>query len=80
MDVSLISIVPSAGMCSSKNQELIDETFQFMLKEARDQDVYIFFAFLAANKYTRRQLLQVVLDNYDDVSCSAKYRLETMKT
>jgi len=56
-----------AGLCSTLNQKLIDETFKFVLAEARDQDFTAFFVFLSSNKKTKRQLVQFVETNYDEI-------------
>ena len=59
----------SSAMCSTTDPALIDETFKFALKEAKDQDFYMFVAFLARNTKTRRRMSQFFKENYDEV-CS----------
>ena len=57
----------SIGMCSTTDQSLIDETFKFILSEARSQDIYVFFAILAGPEPTRRQMAQFTKDNFDEI-------------
>lgn len=64
----------SAAMCSATDESLIDETFKFLLSEARDQDLYMFIANLGSNRLTRRRMAKFTKDNYDEV-CAAFYRL-----
>jgi len=56
-----------AGLCATEDQELIDETFKFMMKEARDQDVFMFFAFLAQKRVVRRQVVKYLKEHYDEI-------------
>lgn len=57
----------SAALCSAKEPALIDETFKFVLAGAKDQDVYMFIAFLASNVITRRRMAEFFKENYDEV-------------
>ena len=53
----------------------MDETFNFILKGAKDQDIYMFIAFLAGNIATRRRMATFFMDNYDEVRhCENKIR------
>ena len=58
----------SAALCSATDPTLVDETFKFVLTGAKDQDVYMFIAFLANNVATRRRMSKFFMDNYDEVS------------
>ncbi len=55
-------------MCAVEDPILIQETLEFLLIDARDQDVIYFFEGLQANHKTRRTLLQFFRENYDLVS------------
>ena len=57
-----------AALCSATDPTLVDETFKFVLTGAKDQDVYMFIAFLANNVATRRRMSKFFMDNYDEVS------------
>jgi len=52
-------------MGSTRDIELAKATFQYMMTEARDQDVYYFFGGLQANIFTRRYLAEAFKENYD---------------
>lgn len=56
------------AMCAVEDPILIQETLEFLLIDARDQDVIYFFEGLQANHKTRRTLLQFFRENYDLVS------------
>ncbi|PCH39551.1 hypothetical protein WOLCODRAFT_29621 [Wolfiporia cocos MD-104 SS10] len=53
------------GMGSTQDVDVAKDTFKFMMDDARDQDVYLFFAGLGGNPATRRFLAQAFKDNYD---------------
>lgn len=55
-------------MTSTKDTELIAETFKFMLTKSRDQDIVYFFRGLSMNNDTRRPLVKFFKDEYDVVS------------
>ncbi|KAL5490410.1 APE2 [Sanghuangporus weigelae] len=56
-----------AGLCSPKDQTLIDETLKFMMTEAKDQDVYMFIANLASNVVSRRKMATFLKENYNEL-------------
>ncbi|KAL5529124.1 hypothetical protein ACEPAG_5098 [Sanghuangporus baumii] len=56
-----------AGLCSPKDQTLIDETLKFMMTEAKDQDVYMFIANLASNVVSRRKMAMFLKENYNEL-------------
>ena len=55
-------------MGATEDPELIHKTFQFVINEARDQDVVDFFRGLSANPKTRRLLVQFFKQEYDRVN------------
>jgi aminopeptidase 2 len=57
-------------MGATEDPELMQETFQFILSRARDQDVVYFFRGLSANHKTRRPLVQFFKQEYDGVNFS----------
>jgi aminopeptidase 2 len=57
----------SAALCAATDDALVDETFKFILSGAKDQDVYMFIAFLANNIKTRRRMANFFKENYDEV-------------
>ncbi|THG98505.1 hypothetical protein EW026_g3702 [Hermanssonia centrifuga] len=70
------------AMCAVEDPILIQETLEFLLIDARDQDVIYFFEGLQANHKTRRTLLQFFRENYDLIyerfknNFSLKYLIE----
>ena len=60
-------MLSSAALCSARDSALVDETFNFVLTGAKDQDVYLFIAFLANNVGTRRRMAEFFMTNYDEV-------------
>ncbi|CCM03911.1 uncharacterized protein FIBRA_06062 [Fibroporia radiculosa] len=62
---------PSSGvaamlaMCATEDLDLAEETFQYTMTDARDQDLMYFFRGLAMNKKTRRLLVVNFKKNYD---------------
>jgi aminopeptidase 2 len=54
-----------AGMCSTPDPALLEETTQFITNKSRDQDIVYFFAYLAGNFKARRTLTKYVEDQYD---------------
>ncbi|KAH8117511.1 peptidase family M1-domain-containing protein [Phellopilus nigrolimitatus] len=57
----------SAALCAATDPNLIDETFNIILTEARDQDVYRFIGKLSGNTVTRRQMAQWFKANYEEI-------------
>lgn len=61
-------------MSAANDPSLIDETLQYMLTSARDQDaVYYFFA-LSTNRKSRRLLAKFFQDNYDKVFLDPRFK------
>ncbi|KAF9533368.1 leucyl aminopeptidase [Crepidotus variabilis] len=58
-------IAAIVSLCATQDDGLIKETFEFIEKKARDQDVFYFFAGLAANFKARRALTDYFHQNYD---------------
>ncbi|KAK7047331.1 Aminopeptidase 2 mitochondrial [Paramarasmius palmivorus] len=56
-----------ALLCSTEDPVLIQKTFDYMLEGAKDQDVLYFFRALGQNRMTRRKLVEVFKDKYDDL-------------
>jgi len=62
---------PSAGvsamyaLAATTDLSLIDETLNYMLTRARDQDIFYYFSGLSANHKSRRLLAKFFQDNYD---------------
>ena len=54
-------------MCSTKDQTLIDETFDFIFNEAKNEDIPTFFTLLAGSN-ARRQNVEFIKKNWDEVS------------
>ena len=44
------------ALCATEDPQLTDETFDFILDGAKNQDVYIFAASLANNRRTKRRM------------------------
>lgn len=55
-------------MGATEDPELMQETFQFILSKARDQDVIYFFRGLSVNSKARRPLVHFFKDEYDNVN------------
>ncbi|ESK92478.1 leucyl aminopeptidase [Moniliophthora roreri MCA 2997] len=55
------------ALCETEDLELIQKTFDYMLDGAKDQDVYYFFVALGQNVKTRRRLVEVFKERYDDL-------------
>ncbi|KAK7047299.1 Aminopeptidase 2 mitochondrial [Paramarasmius palmivorus] len=55
------------ALCTAEDPALIQKTFDYMLEGAKDQDVFYFFKALGQNAKTRRRLVEVFKDRYDDV-------------
>ncbi|KAJ6487746.1 leucyl aminopeptidase [Mycena sanguinolenta] len=55
------------GLCAAADVELRDETFRFILSEARDQDIGYFIGGLVQNIKTRRRAVTFFLDNFDEI-------------
>ncbi|EGO21509.1 hypothetical protein SERLADRAFT_372157 [Serpula lacrymans var. lacrymans S7.9] len=53
------------AMGSSENEECLRDIFDYILTNARDQDLVYFFAGLRGNNKTRRRLAKFFKDNYD---------------
>lgn len=61
-------IAAMIALCSSKQPQLIKRTFDFVLSgEVKEQDFMYFFASLAKNRISRRDMWQFVQDNLDDL-------------
>lgn len=54
-------------MGASQDQKLIDETLEYIMKKARDQDVIYFFTGLGDNPKSRRVLVEFFKKHYDTV-------------
>jgi aminopeptidase 2 len=54
-------------MCSTKDQMIAQETLEYSMSKAKEQDVYYFFSSLSSNKATKRILAKFLQDNYDAV-------------
>jgi aminopeptidase 2 len=54
-------------MCATEDPGLMQETFDFMLSKARDQDLIYFFSGLKANPKARRPLAKFFKDNFETV-------------
>jgi aminopeptidase 2 len=63
-----VHVSPRSAMGSTADPALVQETFQFILDKAKDQDVIYFFRELNTNSKARRSLAQFFEDNYDVVS------------
>lgn len=53
---------------ATQDEKLIDETQEFIMTKARDQDVIYYLAGLAGNSKARRTAADFVMKNYDAVS------------
>ncbi|ODN83394.1 hypothetical protein L202_01538 [Cryptococcus amylolentus CBS 6039] len=53
------------ALCSARDEALIERTFAMLKTEVKDQDLYIGFFGLGANRYTRHKLAQYFKDEYD---------------
>lgn len=62
---SRISAILAMG--ATEDPELMQETFQFILSKARDQDVIYFFRGLSVNSKARRPLVHFFKDEYDNL-------------
>jgi aminopeptidase 2 len=72
--------IPGSGLCridccifrlamgSTEDPGLMQETFQFILSKAKDQDVVHFFQGLSSNFKTRRLLVRFFKDEYNQVN------------
>jgi aminopeptidase 2 len=58
-------------MAAAEHPELLNETFQFILDKAKDQDVLYFSRDLSTNAMARRLLAQFVMKEYDAVGVCA---------
>jgi len=58
-------IAAIAGMCTSQDPELLQETLEFVSNKARDQDITSFFGLMGGNFKGRRLLTKYFQDNYD---------------
>ena len=56
------------AMCWTEDPKLLEETFEYILTKARDQDVIYFLNSLQANFSSRRKLAEFFEENYDQVS------------
>jgi aminopeptidase 2 len=54
-------------MGATEDPALMQETFEFILSKARDQDLHSFFAGLGANPKARRPLVKFFKDNFETV-------------
>jgi hypothetical protein len=54
-------------MCGTQDVKLIEETFEYLLTNVRDQDVLYFFIGMQENIAARRLLAQFFKDKYDIV-------------
>jgi aminopeptidase 2 len=55
------------AMCNSTDKALIQETWEYIMTKAKDQDWLYFFAGLSINRDTRRTLNKLFYDNYDTI-------------
>ncbi|KAG9226085.1 hypothetical protein CCMSSC00406_0004996 [Pleurotus cornucopiae] len=53
------------SLCQTRDDALLQETFQYILNKSRDQDVVYFFRGLETNVKARRPAAQFFKDNYD---------------
>jgi hypothetical protein len=58
------------AMGAVQDPKLAEETFQYILTKARDQDLHTFFTGLRSNPVTRRPLAKFFMDNYASVRSS----------
>jgi aminopeptidase 2 len=54
------------ALTRTQDEELIQETFKFMMKEVKSQDLMYFFVGFNINRKTRRQLFTFFKENYDE--------------
>lgn len=59
-------------MCDSRDPKLINETLEYIMTKARDQDVLYFFAGLGRNALDRRIVVEFFKNNYDAVRVYSK--------
>lgn len=55
------------AMCDSRDPKLINETLEYIMTKARDQDVLYFIAGLGRNTLDRRIVVEFFKNNYDAV-------------
>ncbi|KIK59699.1 hypothetical protein GYMLUDRAFT_74140 [Collybiopsis luxurians FD-317 M1] len=60
-------IAAMLAMCQSKDQKLIDETFNLILTGSRDQDIMYFFRGMSVNDVTKRQITKFFEKHYDEL-------------
>lgn len=58
------------ALTRTEDEELVHETFKFMMNEVKSQDLMYFFVGFNNNRKTRRQLFTFFKDNYDEVGPS----------
>ena len=56
-----------AALGASPNRKLIDETFEYIMTKARDQDVIYYYGGLGNNSKARRLAAEFFKENYDAV-------------
>jgi aminopeptidase 2 len=59
-------------MGNSRDPKLIDETLEYIVTKARDQDVIYFVSGLSKNPKDRRIAAEFLKKNYDAVGVNAK--------
>jgi len=55
------------GMCYANDEALIQETWEYVMTKAKDQDWLYFFAGLSLNRETRRLLNKLFYENYEAI-------------
>lgn len=63
----LISYVFRAALGANPDRKLIDETLEYIMTKARDQDVIYYYRSLATNPKARRIAAEFFKENYDVV-------------
>ncbi|KAJ7359624.1 leucyl aminopeptidase [Mycena albidolilacea] len=58
---------PAHALCAADDLELTNETFDFVLSEARDQDIMYFMDGLTQNTKTRRRAAIFFQDKFDEI-------------
>lgn len=60
----------SVALCSAPTLELLEETFQFILTDVKEQDYPDFFSNLSLNRRTKRRVAQFMMNHFDKVGSS----------
>lgn len=64
----------SRAMSWSADPVLTQETWEYLVTKAKDQDFMYFFVGLSLNKHSRRTLMKLFFDNYDTVRSALTFR------